>query len=109
MDDLTTQLTLRVTSTQALVHGPICRFPTRRGHWWLCRSGGGSPLGIMARGAAPPGAEFFLRQGPLPPPHFHGAARTARHSLGAADAAAHALANPHRHGARGQGRGTTVP
>ena len=32
MDDLTTQLTLRVTSTQALVHGPICRFPTRRVH-----------------------------------------------------------------------------
>src|SRR5262245_20747811 len=32
MDDLTTQLTLRVTSTQALVHCPICRFPTRRVH-----------------------------------------------------------------------------
>jgi len=32
MDALTTQLTLRVTSTQALVHCPICRFPTRRVH-----------------------------------------------------------------------------
>ena len=32
MDALTTQLTLRVTSMQALVHGPICRFPTRRVH-----------------------------------------------------------------------------
>jgi transposase len=32
MDALTAQLTLRVTSTQALVHCPICRFPTRRIH-----------------------------------------------------------------------------
>ena len=32
MDDTATQLTLLVTSTQALVHGPICRFPTRRVH-----------------------------------------------------------------------------
>jgi hypothetical protein len=32
MDALTTQLTLQVTSTQALVHCPICRFPTRRVH-----------------------------------------------------------------------------
>jgi transposase len=32
MDDTTTQLTLRVTSTQALVHCPVCRFPTRRVH-----------------------------------------------------------------------------
>jgi transposase len=32
MDDTTTQLTLRVTSTQALVHCPVCRFPTRRIH-----------------------------------------------------------------------------
>jgi len=31
-DDTATQLTLRVTSTQALVHGPLCRFPTRRVH-----------------------------------------------------------------------------
>ena len=30
MDALTTQLTLQVTSTQALVHCPICRFPTQR-------------------------------------------------------------------------------
>ena len=32
MDDTATQLTLQLTSTQALVHGPICRFPTRRVH-----------------------------------------------------------------------------
>jgi len=32
MDDTSTQLTLRVTSTQALVHCPVCRFPTRRIH-----------------------------------------------------------------------------
>src|SRR4029453_12094762 len=28
-DDTATQLTWRVTSTQALVHCPVCRFPTR--------------------------------------------------------------------------------
>jgi transposase len=32
MDDTTTQLTLWVTSMQALVHCPVCRFPTRRIH-----------------------------------------------------------------------------
>jgi hypothetical protein len=32
MDDPTTQLTLQVTSTQAPVHCPVCRFPTRRVH-----------------------------------------------------------------------------
>jgi transposase len=32
MDTLTAQLTLQVTSTQALVHCPLCRFPTRRVH-----------------------------------------------------------------------------
>jgi transposase len=32
MDDTTTQLTLQVSSTQALVHCPVCRFPTRRVH-----------------------------------------------------------------------------
>src|SRR5919106_2247559 len=32
MDALTTQLTLRVTSTPALVPCPICRVPTRRVH-----------------------------------------------------------------------------
>ena len=30
MDDTTTQLMLQVTSPQALVHCPVCRFPTRR-------------------------------------------------------------------------------
>jgi transposase len=32
IDDTTTRLTLRVTSTQALVHCPVCRFPARRIH-----------------------------------------------------------------------------
>jgi hypothetical protein len=32
MDDTATQRTWRVTSTQALGHGPVCRFPTRRLH-----------------------------------------------------------------------------
>jgi transposase len=32
MDDTTTQLTVQMTSTQALVHCPVCRFPTRRVH-----------------------------------------------------------------------------
>jgi transposase len=31
-DETATQLTLQVTSTQALVHCPVCRFPTRRIH-----------------------------------------------------------------------------
>src|SRR5882724_5666399 len=32
MDDTPTELTVQVTSTQMLVHGPVCRFPTRRIH-----------------------------------------------------------------------------
>jgi transposase len=32
MDDAAKRLTLQVTSTQALVHCPVCRFPTRRIH-----------------------------------------------------------------------------
>jgi transposase len=32
MDDAEKRLTLHVTSTQALVHCPVCRFPTRRIH-----------------------------------------------------------------------------
>lgn len=32
MDDTTTQLTVQMTSTQALVHCPVCRLPTRRVH-----------------------------------------------------------------------------
>jgi hypothetical protein len=31
-NEVTAQLTLRVTSRQALVHCPVCRFPTRRIH-----------------------------------------------------------------------------
>jgi hypothetical protein len=33
--------------------------------------GDGSPLGIMARRAAPLGAEVLLHQWPLPTPYFH--------------------------------------
>jgi transposase len=32
LDNPATQLAWRVTSTQALVHCPICQFPTRRVH-----------------------------------------------------------------------------
>ena len=32
IDTATAQLTRRVQSTQTLVHGPVCRFPTRRMH-----------------------------------------------------------------------------
>ncbi len=32
LDTTTAQLTLRVQSTQTLVHCPVCRFPTRRIH-----------------------------------------------------------------------------
>jgi transposase len=32
LDEAAAQLTLRLTSTQALVHCPVCRFPTRRIH-----------------------------------------------------------------------------
>ena len=32
VDETTTQLTFRLTSTQALVHCPVCRFPTQRIH-----------------------------------------------------------------------------
>ena len=46
MDDTTTQLTLRVTSTQALVHCPICRFPTRRIHSRYGRTVADLPWGL---------------------------------------------------------------
>jgi transposase len=45
MDDTTTQLTLRVTSTQALVHCPVCRFPTRRIHSRYVRTVADLPWG----------------------------------------------------------------
>ena len=32
LDEVATQLTLRVTSTQAMGYCPVCRFPTRRIH-----------------------------------------------------------------------------
>ena len=45
MDDTTTQLMLRVTSTQALVHCPVCRFPTRRVHSRYVRTLADLPCG----------------------------------------------------------------
>ena len=45
MDDTATQLTLQVTSTQALVHGPLCRFPTRRVHSRYVRTVADLPWG----------------------------------------------------------------
>jgi transposase len=45
MDDTTTQLTLQVTSTQALVHCPVCRFPTRRVHSRYVRTVADLPWG----------------------------------------------------------------
>jgi transposase len=44
-DDTATQLTLRVTSTQALVHCPLCRFPTRRVHSRYVRTVADLPWG----------------------------------------------------------------
>ncbi len=32
LNEVAAQLTVRVTSIQALVHCPVCRFPTRRLH-----------------------------------------------------------------------------
>jgi hypothetical protein len=32
LNEVAAQLTLRVTSRPALVHGPVCRLPTRRIH-----------------------------------------------------------------------------
>jgi hypothetical protein len=75
----------------------------------LWPQGSGSPLGTMARRAAPAIAKVLLRQWPLPTPDFHGAAVAARRSLGAVDAAAHALVGAHRRGAGGDGRGTIEP
>jgi transposase len=44
-DDTATQLTLQLTSTQALVHCPICRFPTRRVHSRYARTVADLPWG----------------------------------------------------------------
>src|SRR5918992_5812853 len=44
-DDTATQLTFRVTSTQALVHCPVCRFPTRRIHSRYVRTVADLPWG----------------------------------------------------------------
>ncbi len=87
MDDTATQLTIEMPSTQVLVHGPTCRFSTRRIHSRDGRQGSGSPLGTMARRAAPAGVKVLLHQWPLPTPDFHGAAVAARRSLDTADAA----------------------
>jgi transposase len=46
LDDTATQLTLRVTSVQALVHCPVCRFPTRRIHSRYSRTVADRPWGL---------------------------------------------------------------
>jgi hypothetical protein len=38
LDEVAAQLTLRVTSRQALGHCPVCRFPTRRIHSYYKRT-----------------------------------------------------------------------
>jgi transposase len=45
MDDAAKRLTLHVTSTQALVHCPVCRFPTRRIHSRYVRTAADLPWG----------------------------------------------------------------
>jgi transposase len=45
MDNTATQLALRVTSIQALVHCPICRFPARRVHRRYVRTVADLPWG----------------------------------------------------------------
>jgi transposase len=45
VDDTTTQLTLQVTSTRALVRCPVCRFPTRRVHSRYVRTVADLPWG----------------------------------------------------------------
>ena len=61
LDEATAQLTLRVMSTQALVHCPVCRFPTQRIHSHYpdrC----GPPVGAPPRRVAGGRPEVFLRQ-----------------------------------------------
>jgi transposase len=38
LDEVAAQLTLRVTSIQAMGHCPVCRFPTRRVHSYYERT-----------------------------------------------------------------------
>src|SRR5882724_13077924 len=74
-----------------------------------CPHGHGAALGTMARRAAPAGAEVLLRQWPLHPSPLDRAAGPAGRPLGAADAAARAVAGAHRYGASGNGRGVPEP
>jgi hypothetical protein len=74
-----------------------------------CPQGHGAALGTMARRAAPAGAEVLLRQWPLHPSPLDRAAGPAGCPLGAADAAARAVAGAHRYGASGNGRGVPEP
>jgi transposase len=63
MDDTTTQLTLRVTSTQTLAHCPICRFPTRRIHSRYVRRVADLPWGPWHVVLHLQGRKFFCAHG----------------------------------------------
>src|SRR6267142_3885660 len=62
-----------------------------------CPQSDGAALGTLARRAAPAGAEVLLRQWPLHPSPLDRAAGPAGRPLGAADAAARAVAGAHRY------------
>jgi transposase len=63
MDDPTTQLTLQVTSTQTLVHCPICRCPTRRVHRRDVRTVADLPWGPWRVVLHLQGQKFFCANG----------------------------------------------
>src|SRR5882724_766093 len=91
--------------------GPLSGLPVSdaAGPQPRCPHGHGAALGTMARRAAPAGTEVLLCQWPLHPSHLYRAAGPACGPLGAADAAARAVAGAHRCRAGGNGRGTPEP
>lgn len=70
LDDTATQLTLRVTSTQALVHCPVCRFPTRRLHSRYVRTGADLPWGPWRVALQLHGRKCCCANGRCPRPMF---------------------------------------
>jgi transposase len=66
MDDTTTQLPLPVSSTQALVHCPVCRFPTRRVHRRDSRTVAELPWGPWHGMLDLPVRKFFCANGRCP-------------------------------------------
>jgi transposase len=66
IDDTATQLTLRVTSMQALVHWPVCRLPTRRLHSRSVRTVADLPWGPWRVVLRLPGRKFFCANGCCP-------------------------------------------